>query len=168
MAIPIVMPRLGWNMEEGTLVEWLKQPGADVQAGDLLFTVESDKALNEVESFDGGVLHIPDSAPGPGKTVAIGTVLGYLLQPGEKQPAEMSTPPQPDPLRPSTPPPVQSTPPPTGTATKAAGSAKARPSISPRARRLAMQLGVDWESLIGTGRDGRITEDDVRAAGPDD
>jgi len=63
MANEVVMPRLGWTMEQGTLVEWLKQPGEMVQAGDVLFTVESDKALNEVEAFDTGTLHIPGNAP---------------------------------------------------------------------------------------------------------
>ena len=54
MAIELVMPRLGWTMEEGTLVEWLKQDGDQVEIGDMVFTVESDKALNEVEALDAG------------------------------------------------------------------------------------------------------------------
>ena len=61
MAHTIVMPRLGWTMEEGTFGAWLKEDGADVAAGDLLFTVESDKATQEVESFEAGILRIaPD------------------------------------------------------------------------------------------------------------
>ena len=59
MAEPIAMPRLGWTMEEGTLVEWLKADGDAVEAGEILFTVESDKALNEIETFSGGILRIP-------------------------------------------------------------------------------------------------------------
>ena len=94
MSVEIVMPRLGWTMDEGTLVEWLKKEGETVAVGEILFVVESDKAVNEVESFDGGILHIPDGAPGPGATVAVGTMLGYLLEPGEKAPvaAPSSTP----------------------------------------------------------------------------
>ena len=84
MPIEIVMPRLGWTMEEGTLVEWLKQNGDPVEAGEIIFTVESDKAINEIESFDSGTLHIPADAPQPGDTLPIGTVLGFLLGPGEK------------------------------------------------------------------------------------
>ena len=49
MAIEVVMPRLGWTTEKGTLVEWLKASGERVQIGEILFTVENDKALNEVE-----------------------------------------------------------------------------------------------------------------------
>ena len=54
MPIEIVMPRLGWNMEAGTVVEWLKHDGDPVKAGDYLFLVESDKATTEVESLDSG------------------------------------------------------------------------------------------------------------------
>ena len=87
MAFEVVMPRLGWTMEEGTLVEWLKASGKSVQTGEILFTVESDKALNEVESFDSGVLHIPGNSPAPGETVPVGTVLAYVLVGDEEPPA---------------------------------------------------------------------------------
>ena len=86
MAEPIAMPRLGWTMEEGTLAEWLKADGDTVEVGEILFTVESDKALNEIETFSGGILRIPPDAPQPGDTVPVGTLLGYLLQPGEEMP----------------------------------------------------------------------------------
>lgn len=149
-------------MEEGTLVEWLKEVGDAVKEGEILFTVESDKALSEVESFDGGILHIPEGAPGPGATVAVGTMLGYLLEPGEAAPvmAPPSTPTaatspagEPAAAPPPTPPPATSK-----------SSARAKPAISPRARRLAGELDVDWTQLSGSGRSGRITEGDVRAA----
>jgi len=89
MAIDVVMPRLGWTMEEGTLVEWLKDPGDTVEAGDLLFTVESDKALNEIESMDAGTLHIPSNAPAAGDVVPVGAVIGYLLAEGEQGPQQV-------------------------------------------------------------------------------
>ena len=66
MATEIVMPRLGWTMEEGVLVEWLKKDGDTVKVGDLLFSVESDKALNE--DFNGkaaGKALAPLSIPSP-------------------------------------------------------------------------------------------------------
>lgn len=63
MAVEIVMPRFGWTMEEGVLVEWMKRDGDAVKAGELLFTVEGDKALNEVESFDTGTLRLPPDSP---------------------------------------------------------------------------------------------------------
>ena len=78
MAIEILLPRLGWTMEEGTFVEWLKHDGETITPGDVLFTVESDKSLNEVEAFDAGILRIPPDSPAPGSRVPVGTVLGYL------------------------------------------------------------------------------------------
>ena len=62
MATEIRMPRLGWTMEEGTFGEWLKQDGESIKAGDFLFTVEGDKATQEVEAFDSGILRLPPNA----------------------------------------------------------------------------------------------------------
>ena len=59
----IVMPRLGWSTEEGTLIEWLKKDGDPVRTGDVVCVIESDKAQVEVESFDAGVLRIPGRLP---------------------------------------------------------------------------------------------------------
>ena len=157
MAEAIAMPRLGWTMKEGTLVEWLKADGDAVEAGEILFTVESDKALNEIETFSSGILRIPPDAPPPGAIVPVGTLLGYLLQPGEAMPtAPVSTPaaePDPTPAEPAPAPKPKPTP------TRSAG-----PTISPRARRVASALGVEWRALTGSGRTGRIVERDVRAA----
>ncbi len=162
MAEEIVMPRLGWTMEEGTLIEWLKEDGAPVAAGDLLFTVESDKALNEVETFAGGVLYIPPDAPRPDDTVPVGTVLAYLLQPGEEKPFASATTAAP----PASPPTSGS---PSVTAAESAPIAEGatkqnEPAISPRARRVAAELDVDWRQLEGSGQTGRIVERDVRTA----
>src|SRR5215510_12660566 len=88
MATEIVMPRLGWTMEEGTLVEWFKKDGDAIKPGDIVFTVESDKAVNEVESFESGILRIPPDSPAPGTPVKVGGLLAYLVQPGEKAPFE--------------------------------------------------------------------------------
>ena len=157
MAEPIAMPRLGWTMEEGTLVEWLKADGDAVEEGEILFTVESDKALNEIETFSGGILRIPPDAPRPGDTVPVGTLLGYLLQPGEEMPTAPPPTPAAEPVPPA--PVAKSEPVPTPTRTRSAG-----PTISPRARRVASELGVEWRALTGSGRTGRIVERDVRAA----
>src|SRR5687768_13129984 len=87
MPIEIVMPKLGWTMEEGVLAEWIKKDGDSVAPGDILFTVESDKALQEVEAFDAGILHIPPDSPPLGSTIPIGGLLAYLVQPGEALPS---------------------------------------------------------------------------------
>ena len=164
MPIEIVMPRLGWTMEEGALVEWLKQNGDQVEAGDIIFTVESDKAINEIESFDSGTLYIPPDAPQPGDTLPIGTVLGYLLGPGEKPPAATSAPP-PVVEKETESRPQRSAP--SRLREDRPKGRKSRSAISPRALRLATELGVDWSTLRGSGRNGRIVERDVRAAASD-
>ena len=90
MAFEIVLPRLGWNMETGSLGEWLVKDGEYVEAGQLLFTVEGDKATQEVEALDSGILRISPDAPQPGQEVPVGTLLGYLLAEGEDMPAAIS------------------------------------------------------------------------------
>lgn len=162
MATEIVMPRLGWTMEEGTLVEWLKQNGDQVEAGDIIFTVESDKAINEIESFDSGTLHIPADAPQPGDTLPIGAVLGFLLGPGEGPPAATPLPPAVEKEAESSPQRAAPSRPPADRPKVR----RSRSAISPRALRLATELGVDVSTLKGSGRNGRIVERDVREATP--
>src|SRR5438067_855388 len=82
------MPRLGWTMETGKVAEWLKKDGDTVRAGDVLFTVESEKAVQEVEALESGILHIPPASALPGTEVPVGAVLAYLVQPGEPVPFE--------------------------------------------------------------------------------
>jgi pyruvate dehydrogenase E2 component (dihydrolipoamide acetyltransferase) len=161
MATEIVMPRLGWTMEEGVLVEWLKKDGDTVHVGDLLFSVESDKALNEVEAFEEGILRIPPDSPSPGTTIPVGGLLAYLVQPGEAMPFKEATA-QPPQAVVSAPNPVVNQSPVMMAAAQSNGSGM--PNISPRARRVAQELGVDWTTLKGSGRTGRIVERDVRAA----
>src|SRR5436309_12490632 len=136
MAIPITIPRLGWTMEEGVFVGWLKRDGETVQPGDRLYALESDKATQEVECMDGGILRIPADAPPPGATVAVGALLGYLLEPGEAVPWEK-------PAAPATasPPPERALPreefASVAPRSPEAAQARSAPAISPRARRVA-------------------------------
>jgi pyruvate dehydrogenase E2 component (dihydrolipoamide acetyltransferase) len=157
MAIEVVMPRLGWNMEAGTVVEWLKHDGDRVNAGEFLFLVESDKATTEVESLDSGILRIPENALRIGEELPVGTVLGYLVQEGEGIPSNGGN----GSVTSGTAAPAPSTP----VASSAAPSQRGgMPAASPRAIRIAGELGVDWTKLTGTGGGGRIVERDVRAA----
>ena len=163
MATEIVVPRLGWSMEEGVFGQWLHEPGTLIQPGDLLYVLEGEKAAQDIESFDGGILHVPDQAPGPGETVQVGQLLGYLLAAGEEPPAP-PPPGQPadvlvlpevpvsDPLAPET-----------SVAASFVGGGS-QPLISPRARRIAAELGIEWVGLTGTGSSGRIREQDILAA----
>jgi pyruvate dehydrogenase E2 component (dihydrolipoamide acetyltransferase) len=160
MAYEVTLPRLGWSMEKGTLVEWRKQPGEQVQAGEILFVVEADKASQEVEAFESGILYIPPGAPEPGTELPVGAVLGYLLAPGEAPPpaamAAGAAAAEPTPAGAARP---------AGTAAPVPAPAVGRePAISPRARRAARELGVEWTALQGSGRTGRIVERDVRQA----
>ena len=88
MPIPIHVPRLGWTMDEGTLSEWLKRDGEFVREGEALFELESDKATQEVESFDSGVLRLLPDAPQPGDSVRVGQLLGYLCAADEPLPTQ--------------------------------------------------------------------------------
>ncbi|MFN8009753.1 MAG: lipoyl domain-containing protein, partial [Terriglobia bacterium] len=83
MAIEITVPRLGWNMEEGIFQGWLKKDGEQVLAGEPLFCLETDKATQEVEGLDGGILKIRPDGPKEGDTVTVGALIAYLVQPGE-------------------------------------------------------------------------------------
>ena len=115
MANEIRVPRLGWTMEEGTFVGWLKRSGERVRAGDPLFTLEGEKATQDVEATESGVLHIAVLAPSSGGVVKVGAVLGYLLAEGESPPSQaprvggdsgVKTSPDPSPLAAAPPPPV--------------------------------------------------------------
>lgn len=180
MAIKIQLPRLGWSMEEGKFLSWLKQDGETVKEGEPLFTLESDKAAQEVESTDGGILSIPPTGPQPGETVKVGQLLGYLLAEGEPTPSGTEA--QPALEDPKQGDPTVHTPVPaamTSAATHggAPGSpeslAAATPTVgkatpaSPRARRAARELGVSLSNLQPTGKGGRIRERDVLAASAD-
>ncbi len=163
MAIEIVMPKLGWTMEEGILDEWIKQDGDEVQPGDIIFVVESDKALQEIEAFDGGILRISPDAPPVGSTVKIGELLAYLVAPGESSPFELAGTVEAAQT-------VHAAPEASDAAPTAKGAKPVRrsrdggPAISPRAKRVALELGVNWASLTGSGSSGRIIERDIRAA----
>lgn len=146
-------------MEEGTFVEWLKAEGEPVQSGDMLYVLEGEKVSTEIESFDNGTLRILPNAPAAGDTVAVGQLLGYLVANGEPAPFEQDgwTEPQPQPDAA----PEITAPPEPVVAVQSTGDT---PAISPRARRVAEELGIEWQTLAGTGSTGRIREADVRAA----
>ncbi|MBT4010995.1 MAG: 2-oxo acid dehydrogenase subunit E2 [Planctomycetaceae bacterium] len=160
MAIEITIPRLGWSMDEGIFVQWLKGDGDLITAGDMLFVIEGDKATQEIESFDSGVLCIPAGAAVAGDVVQVGQVMGFLLAEGETPPAY-----QPNMIVASDPP---------AAATELAATPVHDPSsnpvvtstrtvATPRARQTARNLGIDLLGIIGSGRGGRIRERDVIA-----
>ncbi len=162
MPINITLPRLGWSMEEGKFLAWLKQDGDFIKEGDPIFTLESDKAAQEVEAIDSGILRIPLDGPKPGDTIKVGHVLGYLLAEGESAPvsnqpeiktSQLSEPPQSGEKY------ITQSP-----ATILPTKSRFETPASPRARRAAKEHRVDLATLAPTGKGGRIRECDVLAA----
>lgn len=149
-------------MEEGTFVEWLKKSGDFVNEGEPLFTLESDKAAQEVESTDSGILELLPNGPKPGAVIKVGSILAYLRAEGEPTQALDATPKAassaPPVVKPQGAAPVNSAQPVSVDATNATNT---RTPASPRARRTALATGVDLATVTPTGKGGRIRERDV-------
>jgi pyruvate dehydrogenase E2 component (dihydrolipoamide acetyltransferase) len=88
MATEVTIPRLGWNMDEGIFVGWLKSDGQHVSAGEPLFRLEGDKATQDVESLETGILRIAPNGPKDGDKVVAGTLIGYVVALGDEAPFE--------------------------------------------------------------------------------
>jgi pyruvate dehydrogenase E2 component (dihydrolipoamide acetyltransferase) len=171
MASEIIMPQMGFDMKEGTLVRWLKKEGEAVRKGENIAEIETDKAVVEIEAFDSGV--IAKQVVAEGVTVPVGQVIGYLGAPGEKvevsasaaQPAAAAKA-APAPAKPAPPPPAA-----TPAALLPSGAAMSKPATepgervksSPLARKEAEDRGIDIAKVPGTGPGGRVTREDVIA-----
>ncbi|HEY4026235.1 MAG TPA: dihydrolipoamide acetyltransferase family protein [Candidatus Dormibacteraeota bacterium] len=162
------MPKLSDTMEEGTVLDWRKQDGEEVQRGEVLAEIESDKASFEIEAEAAGVLHI---MVGKGQAVPVGDVIGRI---GGEAPAAAPAPapaPEARPAAPAPPaeqprpaPPPQPEPSPAAAPGRAGENGAGRVKASPLARRLAEEMGVDLAAIEGTGPEGRIVKEDVLAA----
>ena len=141
MASEVRLPRLGWSMEEGTFVRWMVADGDRIAASQPLFELEGEKALQEVESLDAGILRIVPNGPKEGDIVQVGALLAYLVADGEAAPFEAS-----------------------GASPVAANAASAStepPPAAPSVRRLAREFGVALQSVSGSGPGGRIVASDI-------
>ncbi len=159
MATTIIMPQMGYDMREGTVVRWRKQEGEPISRGEIIAEIETDKATVEMEAFSSGVLG--RIVAEEGRTVPVGELIAIITEPGEAVPAveDMTT------GQPTTPTPAQvpqSRPPAPGQ-TPPAAAATGEVRASPIARRLAVEKGIDLAQVAGTGPGGRITESDVLA-----
>ncbi|HNS63454.1 MAG TPA: dihydrolipoamide acetyltransferase family protein [Anaerolineaceae bacterium] len=160
MADVVSMPKLGFDMAEGTLVRWVKLEGETVNKGDILAEIETDKATVEVESSFAGVVH--KHLVEQGSVVPVGTPIAIIAAPGEQvEDIPTTQPAQEVPAQAQTPQtapaaPVQ----PAATPTAPAGPVKA----SPLARRMAAEQGLDMHTLRGSGPGGRIVKRDVENA----
>lgn len=168
MAAEVFMPQLGLTMTEGTLQRWLKKEGDPVAKGEAVLEVETDKTVVEVEALASGVLAGIRAAEG--EVLPVGAVMAYILTPGETLPAQSRVAPRGSTAStPAGPSPVSTAPlwvagagVPESMLPSRTGRRALR--ISPRARRLARETGVDTRGLRGTGAGGRIVEADVRAS----
>ena len=167
MAEAIYLPKVGMTMEEGTLTKWVAADGAAVTKGEVLFEMETEKVQMEVEAdFDGTLKRLAAE----GDVLKPGDVVGVLLTAGEAVPAALlervaaqsSAMPRAGASPASTPAPVPSGAP--GAVVGSAAASAAPPRISPIARRLADENGIDVRALTGSGPDGRIVERDVQRA----
>ena len=160
MAISVVMPALEMAQDTGKLVSWRKKEGEAVAKGEILLEIETDKAVVEVEALADGTLGGVTAQPGD--VIPVGQTIAWLLAPGESVPAgEAPTKAAADAARPAS---ASSS---AGAATSAkAAAAPAAASvgpvrISPKARRLAKEHGVDIATLRGSGADGEILAADI-------
>ncbi len=189
MPIAVTMPALSPTMEEGTLARWLKQEGDPVNPGDVIAEIETDKATMEVEAVDEGVLGrivVPEGTEG----VKVNATIAWLLEEGEEAsalpadgqaegeaaaaPADLVPEPESAPEPTPTPEPESQPAAPAPAAEAPAAEARAAPAppagegervaVSPLARRMAKQSGLDLAAIAGSGPHGRIVKRDIEQA----
>jgi len=159
MPIQIEMPKLSDTMTVGTLVEWKVAVGDEIEIGQVIAEIQTDKATMEMEAFDEGTL--VEINVNAGEQVPVGTVLGSLVEEGEEDfsggdsGASSAAPAQ---ATASTSTPAQSTAAPVAQASTANGG---RIKVSPLAKKIAASKGIDLSTITGTGPGGRITATDV-------
>ncbi len=163
--VPIAIPKWGIEMVEGTINSWLKQPGDAVSKGDELLEIESDKIVNVWDAPVDGILRRQLVAEGEVRPV--GSLLGIITTADvddaaiDEFIASFAGGAEPEETTAATEAPAA---PPAASAQDGGVSRRTNPVV----RRLAEELGVDLETVTGTGRNGRITQDDVRAAAQGD
>jgi len=159
MITKIIMPKLGETMEFGTLVKWRKKEGDKVNKGDILFDVETDKAVFEFESPKAGLLR-KIVVPASEEQIPVLTIVGYISDsmddviPAEKKEEEKTKPvAKPKEI-------------PAQKIVKPSKKAPARIFISPLARKMAKEKNLDISTIHGTGPGGRIVARDIPLAQP--
>ena len=166
MAETVIMPKLGFDMAEGTLVRWVKNEGESVKKGDVLAEIETDKATVEVESNFSGVLN--KQLVEQGSVVPVGSPIAIIAAPGEKvdggaaaAPASAAVPLAIPAAKESAAPAQAQTAAPAQVAAPAVPEGELK--VSPLARRIAGDHSVDLHLLHGSGPEGRIVRKDVEA-----
>ncbi len=157
MANEVKLPRLGQGMEAGTIIKWLKSEGDEVEKGEPLYELDTDKVTQEVEADFSGVLLKIAVAEGE---VPVGQTIAVIGEQGEDvqvtEPEEAPEEPKEEPKREERPAPAAEARQPART--------DGRVKASPLARRIARERGIDLAALSGTGPEGRIVAEDVERA----
>jgi pyruvate dehydrogenase E2 component (dihydrolipoyllysine-residue acetyltransferase) len=157
MAISVVMPALEMAQETGKLVSWKKKAGDQVKKGEMLLEIETDKAVVEIEAQGDGILGGVTAKEGD--VVPVGQTIAWLLKPGEQPPANVAAA-QTGRKMDSAPAAAAATVAPAAPEPVSAAGAR----ISPKARRLAREHGVDIATLRGSGPGGEILAEDIMKA----
>ena len=161
MATNIVMPQMGYDMREGTVVRWHKKEGEAVARGEALADIETDKAIVEYPAFISGVLgKIMAEA---GVVVPVGELIAVITAPGEDVPDNLTQAEAEPTLAP-----VNTAPQVAPTQGSAVATKSDEVRASPIARRLARERGINLGDITGTGPGGRIVEKDVLEYTPPD
>ncbi len=168
MAVQVLMPKLSDAMQEGRILQWLKNEGDQVIGGDAIAAIETDKAEIEMEAFGSGILRkilVP-----AGQSAPVGSLIGVIAEPDEDisglvSGARPATPPAGMPAtepagKPTAPHPPSAAPAPAPAAAPAAAD-EGWVRASPVARRMAREAGIDIAQVTGSGPQGRILERDI-------
>ncbi len=170
MSEAIVMPKLGMDMTEATLLNWTKQVGDPINVGDVIAEVETDKVTVEVESPVAGT--ILDFQAEPGSVITVGSVIGHVGASGEKAAsgngaaASPAKEPAPQVATVQAAPVAQPLPAAQPVEVSGNGDYPGGAKASPIARRLAAEKGIDLRQVKGTGPGGRITRSDIESFRP--
>ncbi len=155
----VIMPKMGDGMEEGTLLEWIKKDGDKVKSGEVIGSIQTDKATLEFEATASGIL--TGFLIQPGETVPVGSVIGAILKDGEALPADWG--------KGGASSASAASAPATATSPEAAPAAAAAPVVaddvrvkaSPLAKKIAADKGIDLRTVAGSGPGGRIVQKDL-------
>lgn len=167
MGYVVKMPKLGLEMEQGTLLEWYIEEGDPVEEGEVIAEIESEKSIGEIEAREDGVLRLVDIDEGetvpPGTPIGIVAgadedITGFEAEFSDDDTTDSTDSAEPEPESPE---PTAET---AATAPESGSNASAQVKASPRAERRAEELDVTLSTVDGTGPQGAITEDDVEAA----
>jgi pyruvate dehydrogenase E2 component (dihydrolipoamide acetyltransferase) len=159
MAISIVMPALEMAQETGKIISWLKKEGDSIAKGEPLAEIETDKVVLELEASADGVLAGVKAAAGD--VVQVGKTIAWIVAPGEKPPADTDTA---APGARTMTEQAKQTVSVSAAVPAPASTPKVEAKVSPKARRMAQELGVDLSGVVGTGPGGVISGEDVERA----